>query len=216
VCHWYDDRAGMRRVRERTGVPVTGGQSEVSKYGCQALVRGGAVDILNVDVSHAGGITEWRKIAAMAEMAGVAMAHHEEPHLSQHCLGVIKFGLYPEYFSAIRDPIGWHLPKHLPPLQDGRVSIPQTPGFGLELSQEFIERHRLRSAWRHHPSPWPLQLGAGWGEGSVPLGQLSPMSGVAIGGVTNGTAIDELLQELLRLRSVSRGRRSRRGSRQIE
>ena len=143
-CHWYDDLAGMRRVRERTGVPVTAGQSEVTKYGCQALVRGGAVDILNVDVSHAGGITEWRKIAAMAEMAGVAMAHHEEPHLSQHCLGAIKFGLYPEYFSEVRDPIGWHLLKHPPVFQDGCINIPQTPGFGLELNQDFIERHRVR------------------------------------------------------------------------
>jgi D-arabinonate dehydratase len=113
-CHWYDDVAGMRRVRERTGVPVTAGQSEITKYGCQALVQGGAVDILNVDVSHAGGLTEWRKIAAMAEMAGVAMAHHEEPHLSQHCMGAVKLGLYPEYFSAARDPIGWNLLKNPP------------------------------------------------------------------------------------------------------
>jgi L-alanine-DL-glutamate epimerase-like enolase superfamily enzyme len=104
---------------EGTGVPVTAGQSEVTNYGCQALVRGGAVDILNVDISHAGGITEWQKIAAMAEMVGVAMAHHEEPHLSQHCLGAIKFGLYPECFSEVRDPIGWHLPKHPPIVQDG-------------------------------------------------------------------------------------------------
>ena len=142
-CHWYDDVAGMRRVRERTGVPITAGQSEITKYGCQALVRGGAVDILNVDVSHAGGLTEWRKIAAMAEMAGVAMAHHEEPHLSQHCMGAIKLGLYPEYFSEARDPIGWHLLKNPPVFQDGYVSISQAPGFGLELNEAYIKPHRL-------------------------------------------------------------------------
>jgi D-galactarolactone cycloisomerase len=143
-CHWYDDLSGMRRVRERTGVPVTAGQSEITKYGCQALVRGGAVDILNVDVSHAGGITEWRKIAAMAEMAGVAMAHHEEPHLSQHCMGAIKLGLYPEYFSEARDPIGWKLLKNPPAFTDGCVNISQAPGFGLELNQGFIEQYRVK------------------------------------------------------------------------
>jgi D-galactarolactone cycloisomerase len=143
-CHWYNDLSGMRRVRECTGVPVTAGQSEITKYGCEALVRGGAVDILNVDVSHAGGITEWRKIAAMAEMAGVAMAHHEEPHISQHCLGAIKLGLYPEYFSEARDPIGWNLLKNPPTLKDGYVSISQAPGFGLELNEVFIEQHRVR------------------------------------------------------------------------
>lgn len=143
-CHWYDDLAGMRRVRERTGVPVTAGQSEITKYGCEALVRGGAVDILNVDVSHAGGITEWRKIAAMAEMAGVAMAHHEEPHLSQHCMGAIKLGLYPEYFSEARDPIGWNLLKNPPVFKDGCVNISQAPGIGLELNEAFIEQYRVQ------------------------------------------------------------------------
>jgi D-galactarolactone cycloisomerase len=143
-CHWYDDLAGMRRVRERTGVPVTAGQSEVTKYGCQALVRGGAVDILNVDVSHAGGITEWRKIAAMAEMAGVAMAHHEEPHLSQHCMGAVRLGLYPEYFSEARDPIGWNVLKNPPVFKDGCVTLPQAPGFGLELNQGFIAQYRVK------------------------------------------------------------------------
>jgi L-alanine-DL-glutamate epimerase-like enolase superfamily enzyme len=145
-CHWYNDVAGMRRVRERTGVPVTAGQSEITKYGCEALVRGAAVDILNVDVSHAGGITEWRKIAAMAEMFGVAMAHHEEPHLSQHCMGAIKLGLYPEYFSAARDPIGWNLLKNPPVFKDGCVSISQAPGFGLELHEGFMEQYRVESS----------------------------------------------------------------------
>jgi D-arabinonate dehydratase len=143
-CHWYDDLTGMRRVRERTGIPVTAGQSEITKYGCQALVRGGAVDILNVDVSHAGGVTEWRKIAAMAEMAGVAMAHHEEPHISQHCMGAIQLGLYPEYFSEARDPIGWNVVKNPPVFKDGCVTIPQAPGFGLELNQGFIEQYRVK------------------------------------------------------------------------
>jgi D-arabinonate dehydratase len=143
-CHWYDDLAGMRRVRERTGVAVTAGQSEITKYGCQALVQGGAVDILNVDVSHAGGITEWRKIAAMAEMAGVGMAHHEEPHLSQHCMGAIKLGLYPEYFSQDRDPIGWNLLKNPPVFKEGWISISQAPGFGLELNEAFIDQYCVR------------------------------------------------------------------------
>ena len=107
-------------------------------------MRGGAVDILNVDVSHAGGITEWRKIAAMAEIAGVAMAHHEEPHLSQHCMGAVKLGLYPEYFSEARDPIGWNLLKNPPIFKDGYVSISQAPGIGLELNEALIEQFRMR------------------------------------------------------------------------
>jgi D-galactarolactone cycloisomerase len=76
-------------------------------------------------------------------MARVAMAHHEEPHLSQHCMGAIRLGLYPEYFSEARDPIGWKLPKNPPEFTDGCVTIPQAPGFGLEFNRGFIEQYRV-------------------------------------------------------------------------
>ena len=54
---WHQQVDGMRRVREATSVPVTAGQSELSGFGCMDLMRGGAVDFLNVDASIAGGVT---------------------------------------------------------------------------------------------------------------------------------------------------------------
>src|SRR5712691_5518252 len=53
--HWYDQVRGMHEVRAATGIRVTAGQSEMQRWGCRDLVEGGAVDILNTDMSLAGG-----------------------------------------------------------------------------------------------------------------------------------------------------------------
>ncbi len=62
---WYDQIEGNARVRT-AGIPVNVGQGEICRHGCRDLVLRGAVDILNVDVTIAAGVTEWRRIAGMA------------------------------------------------------------------------------------------------------------------------------------------------------
>ena len=141
--HWYDQIRGMREVRAATGMRVTAGQSEMQRWGCRDLVEGGAVDILNTDVSLTGGVTEWRRVAAHASSHRVQMAHHEEPLLSMHLLASTPQGLYPEYFSPERDPVGAYLPTMAPPLQQGWVELPETPGFGIEVDEAFVQRYRV-------------------------------------------------------------------------
>ena len=85
---WYDQIEGLRMVRDSTSIPVNAGQGELTAFGCRDLVIGKAVDILNVDVTVAGGVTEWRRIAAMAGAFHVQMAHHEEPQIAVHLLAV--------------------------------------------------------------------------------------------------------------------------------
>ena len=88
---WKSRCSGMTRSRgtpgsDGKGIPVNAGQGEISRHGCRDLVARGAVDILNVDVTIAGGVTEWRRIAGMARAFGIGMAHHEEPQISLHLL----------------------------------------------------------------------------------------------------------------------------------
>jgi L-alanine-DL-glutamate epimerase-like enolase superfamily enzyme len=73
-CHWYDDAAMMARVRAATRIPVTAGQSEITSHGVRRLLDAGVVDLVNVDASECGGVTEWRRAAALAQAAGVRMA----------------------------------------------------------------------------------------------------------------------------------------------
>ena len=141
--HWYDQIRGMREVRAATGIRVTAGQSEMHRWGCRDLVEGGAVDILNTDISLAGGVTEWRRVAAHASSHRVLMAHHEEPLLAMHLLASTPQGLYPEYFSAERDPVGASLPTMAPPMRQGWIELPEAPGFGIEVDEAFVKRYRV-------------------------------------------------------------------------
>ena len=140
---WHDQIEGNARVRWE-GIPVNAGQGEISRHGCRDLVARGAVDILNVDVTIAGGVTEWRRIAGMARAFGIGMAHHEEPQISLHLLAAVPHGIAVEIFpDPDRDPLWYDLPVKQPEIRDGYMLVPEGPGFGIELNEETIEKWRV-------------------------------------------------------------------------
>jgi L-alanine-DL-glutamate epimerase-like enolase superfamily enzyme len=143
-CRWYNDRRSMREVRLIAGIPVAAGQSEISASAVRDLMVEGAIDVCNFDSSWGGGPTEWRRAAAVAQVFGVQMAHHEEPQISAHLLGAIPHGTYVECFHPDRDPVFWNIIENRPAITAGTYPVPPGPGFGLELDEDFIERYRVR------------------------------------------------------------------------
>ena len=140
---WDDQLEGLRRVREASSIPVNAGQGELTSYGCRDLVQHRAVDILNVDATIAGGVTEWRRIAAMAHLSHVQMAHHEEPQIALHLLASVPNGLYVEIFPSYeRDPMWVDLPVVSPTIRDGFMELPSGPGFGIDLNEAVIAKYR--------------------------------------------------------------------------
>lgn len=140
---WYNDRRWLRDVRLATGIPVTAGQSEFGINGVRDLIIEGAIDYCNFDASWGGGPTIWRWIAGLAASFGVKMAHHEEAQLSAHLLGSVAHGTYVECFHKKRDPIFWEIQAHPRPIKDGYYSVPQEPGFGIQLDREYVARYRV-------------------------------------------------------------------------
>ena len=142
-CHWYDDAAMMARVRHATRIPVTAGQSEMTSHGVRRLVDAGAVDLVNVDASECGGVTEWRRAAALCGVAGLQMAHHEESQISQQLLAAIPHGTYAECFAdPERDPVWQTMWANRPPIKNGVMEVTQEPGFGLILDEDLVRRYR--------------------------------------------------------------------------
>ena len=141
--HWRDYAPGMAYVRRAGGVPVGAGQNETSSAGCRDLLAGDAVDVLNFDCSMGGGVSEWIRAAHLAEAHEVRIAHHEEPLISVHLLGAMQRGLYAEYFSAERDPLTPAIAPDQPPVEEGHVTVPDRPGFGIEIDPNFVERHKV-------------------------------------------------------------------------
>ncbi len=141
---WYDQLGGLRAVAQAAPMPVVAGQGEITRFGCRDLITHGGVDILNVDVTIAGGVTEWKRIAAMAGAFNVQMAHHEESQVALHLLASIPHGLYVEIFPNLqRDPLWYELQEERPAIQDGYMLLSDRPGLGLKLNEEVITRYRL-------------------------------------------------------------------------
>ena len=143
-CHWYDDVALMAEVRRAARIPVTAGQSEITSHGVRRLVEARAVDFVNVDVSECGGVTEWRRAAALCRAASVEMAHHEESQIAHQLLAAIPHGTYAECFAdPERDPVWQTMWANRPSIENGMMEVPREPGFGLVLDEDVIRRSRI-------------------------------------------------------------------------
>ncbi len=128
-CHWYDDAALMARVRQATRIPVTAGQSEITSHGVRRLLDAGAVDLVNVDASECGGVTEWRRAAALCARGRRADgAPRGIADLAATCSAAVPHGTYAECFAdPERDPVWQTMWANRPPIKDGMMEVAQGP-----------------------------------------------------------------------------------------
>lgn len=140
---WFAQYHGNCRVAAE-GTPVNAGQGEISSHGCMDLIRHGQIGVMNVDVTIAAGVTEWRRIAASCATQNVRMAHHEEPQVALSLLASVPHGMAVEIFPSYeRDPMWFDLPIEHPIIKDGFMLVPDRPGFGIDLNHEVIEKFRV-------------------------------------------------------------------------
>ena len=145
--------------------PIALGERLYSRYDFKRVLQTGGVDIIQPDPSHAGGITETRKIAAMAEAYDVALALHcplgpialaANLQLDAVCYNAFiqeqSLGIH---YNANNDLLDYMTDRAPFAYQDGYVSMPQGPGLGIEINQAYVderaaEGHRWRNpVWRH-------------------------------------------------------------------
>ncbi|MNV65672.1 D-galactonate dehydratase [compost metagenome] len=129
------------------------------------MLSEGYVDIIQPDPSHAGGITETRKIAAMAEAYDVALALHCPlgPIALATCLQ-IDAGCYNAFiqeqslgihYNAANDLLDYVTNPEVFAYSDGMVAIPRGPGLGIDVNEAYVteraaQGHRWRNpVWRH-------------------------------------------------------------------
>ncbi len=120
-CKWDNDRAELPLVRSISGVPITAGQSELTRFGCRDLMQAKAIDICNFDGSWGGGPTEWRRVAMLANSFGVKVMQHLEPQFGLMMSAGVSNGFYGEVMLPWRDPFFYRLIANQPaqPFKDG-------------------------------------------------------------------------------------------------
>ena len=107
-----------------------------------------AVDIVNFDASESGGITEWRRAAALCALHDIRLAHHEEPQIAMHMLAAVPHGICVECFAdPARDPVWDKLIANRPMPKNGIIAVPQGAGFGVELDSTEVK------LWLTSPTP---------------------------------------------------------------
>ena len=133
-----DDADDLSQVARALDVPVAAGEAFCTKYGFRSLLEKRSADILIVDLQRAGGVTEWMKVATLAQAWNLPMASHLFHDFSVHLIAAIPNGLTVEYMPW------WDVIYQEPPqVKDGHMKIPDKPGLGLELDPEAVRRYEI-------------------------------------------------------------------------
>ncbi|WP_222909474.1 galactonate dehydratase [Pseudomonas sp. DNDY-54] len=150
----------LKELAPLSCAPIALGERLYSRWDFKRILAEGYVDIIQPDVSHAGGITETRKIASMAEAYDVALALHCPlgPIALAACLqldGVCYNAFIQEqslgiHYNQGNDLLDYVSNREVFAYKDGFVAIPNGPGLGIEINEEYVlEQARIGHRWRN-------------------------------------------------------------------
>ncbi len=138
-----DDYIGQSEITRATSVPVAAGENEYTRYGFRDMINHRAVDILQPDALVLGGVSEFMKVAALAQANDLDIAPHGSQYVHIHLVAAIPNGLILEYYRDSVDPMHGKVFQEGLEIRDGRVCAPDRPGLGLELNREALAEYRV-------------------------------------------------------------------------
>ncbi|MGY4691325.1 galactonate dehydratase [Salibacterium sp. K-3] len=160
-----ENNEALRDIAGHTHIPIATGERMFSRWDFKPLLENGYVDVIQPDLSHAGGITETKKIASMAEAYDVAIAPHCPlgPIALASCLHVdatahnafIQEQSLGIHYNKENDLLDYIKDRSVFDYENGHVTIPQGPGLGIEVDEAYVreraaEGHNWKNpVWRH-------------------------------------------------------------------
>lgn len=131
----HDDYTGLARVADALITPLAGGECLYGITPFRHMIEAHSVDIVMIDLNRVGGISNWMKVAAMAEAFNLPVVSHLLPEIHVHLIAAVPNGLTVEYM-----PWSFRLFEEVPAPVNGELVVPNKPGLGLEFSRE-IDRY---------------------------------------------------------------------------
>ncbi len=155
----------FKEIASHTTTPIATGERNYTRWGFKQMLMDGVVDIIQPDLSHAGGILEAKKIAAMAETFDVAVAPHaplgpinlaaslQVDACTPNC--IIQEQSLGIHYNKGSDLLDYLVDSTVFEYQDGAVKMPKGAGLGIEINEERVkeaskEGHQWKNPiWRH-------------------------------------------------------------------
>lgn len=139
----YTDLDATARVARALDVPIAGGEQDWDLRRFKEMLQKEAVDIVQPDLIKAGGFTVCRKVAALAEAFGAVCTPHQTQPLGTianlHFVAATPVCRYTQELNIEPHPIGDKLFKNPVPVIDGRMTVPEDPGLGVEIDEALVE-----------------------------------------------------------------------------
>ena len=128
-----DDYAGLARVTAALKTPIAGGEYVWGIVPFRHMIEARSVDIVMIDLARVGGVTQWMKVAAMAEAFNLPVVSHVMPEMLLHMVAACPNGLTVEYMP-------WMLAlyEETPAIENGELVLPQKPGLGLKFDEKAL------------------------------------------------------------------------------
>jgi L-alanine-DL-glutamate epimerase-like enolase superfamily enzyme len=133
-----DDLENHARLAERTSVPVATGEIEAGRWRHKELLDKRAASILQTDAAVCGGITEFRRIAAIADGYGVTLSPHWFHDLHVHLVASTPNARFVEYFSDDRVLNFRRIVDRQLEVWKGRLLLPKSPGLGFDFDERVV------------------------------------------------------------------------------
>src|SRR6266550_6972871 len=136
----HDDYAGLARVADALATPVAGGEYLYGIVPFRHMIEARSVDYVMIDLIRVGGITQWMKVAGMAEAFNLPVVSHVIPEIHAHLVAAVPNGLTVEY-------MGWMLRlfEGTAGLENSELLLPERPGLGLTFREDTINRFSVAS-----------------------------------------------------------------------
>lgn len=142
-----ENHEGYIKLNQKINIPLAGGESLCTRFGFKDVFDDHYLDVIQPDIGRAGGITECRKIASLANLNHIDYAPHISNDTaiqivaSMHLASAIPNFLIFEHWSG-RNPLGDEILIEPISLNDGSLEVPDGPGLGIEIDSDALRKYR--------------------------------------------------------------------------
>jgi L-alanine-DL-glutamate epimerase-like enolase superfamily enzyme len=137
---WEDDRRNLKLLSKQTDIPLSGGESEITIYGCRSMIEEEAIQILQFDCTMFGGFTNGKKLSALCEINHIDIAPHHDCYIHAPLVAASPSGRIVESFDDERDPLQSELFENQHKMSNGWIYLNENPGLGFDISEAALKK----------------------------------------------------------------------------